>query len=260
MQYTSNKTVWRGQRSQYEGLQTYTVLHFFFFCFFVFVFSYSFLLSHTRKGILIQKFHNVKTNVLIFFLWHNNPSLASLLGVYESHTQLDKHSCYNSSERSARYRGHYLHSTQQTQRKNTSMLSVGLEPAIPAVKQLQACLRPHGHWDQLVFDCTAKCLLYCRLRLCILYIQINCTLLVGACTSLEVLLCEYHLALLCVLLTNNKVNFCFMWDVTLSKLTCNITELSQWHECGLCSINTGCLCLLLSSDVLMCPPCVNSVT
>jgi len=114
------------------------------------------------------------------------------------------------------------------------MLSVGFEPAIPAVKQLQACLGPHSCWDQLVFDFRAKCLPYYGLRLCILYIQVNCTLLVGACTSLEVLLCEYHLALLCVLLTNNKVNFCFMWDVTLCKLTSNITELSQWYECGLC--------------------------
>jgi len=76
--------------------------------------------------------------------------------------------------------------------------------------------------------------MFALLRLCILYIKMNCTLLVGACTSLEVLLCEYHLALLCVLLTNNKVIFCFMWDVTLSKLTSNITELSQWYECGLC--------------------------
>jgi hypothetical protein len=42
-----------------------------------------------------------------------------------------------------------------------------------------------------------------------------------------VLLCEYHLALLCMLLTNNNVNFCFVWDATLSKLTYNITELSQ---------------------------------
>lgn len=38
------------------------------------------------------------------------------------------------------------------------MVSVGFEPAIPTVKQLQACLRSHGQWDQLGFDRRAKCL------------------------------------------------------------------------------------------------------
>jgi hypothetical protein len=124
--------------------------------------------------------------------------------------------------------------TTKTREKYICALS-GIQTCNPSSRAAASlCHRPHGHWVQLVFGCRAKCLLYCRLRLCILYIQMNCMLLVGACTILEVLLYEYHLALLCVLLTNNKVNFCIMWDVTLCKLTSNITELSQWHECGLC--------------------------
>jgi hypothetical protein len=129
-------------------------------------------------------------------------------------------------------RGRYLHNTQQTQEMNVSALT-GICTCSPS-NQASACLhlRPHGHWDWHVFSFREKFLLYCRLRLCILYIKMNCTLLVCACTSLEVLLHEYHLALVCVLLTNNEVNLSLIWDVKLSKLTSNIIELSQWHEGG----------------------------
>lgn len=201
-------------------------------------------------------------NVLILFCGTTTQVGPHCWG-FMNHTQLHKHTCYNSSEWtvSSLQRPLPFQHTTNIREKYIHAL-IGIQTCNPSSQAAASlCHRLHDHWVQLVFGWREKCLLYCRLRLCILYIQVNCTLLVGACTSLEVLLCEYHLALLCVLLTNNKVNFCIMWDVTLSKLTCNITELPTVAWVWIMFMNTGCRCLLLSrtSDLVMCPPCFFAV-